>query len=317
MADEEAIEALFAHSSGICGTRVALEESHCDRRVESIEDHGGARPECVEFGLEAIGQRDLGFHEVLASAGERSQRLRLIRVGHQHSETMVVGAGKLGQTEGVEGVGLSAGGTEARPGGLQLVGMDREHHEACFQQTLDQNTIRTFDGDAFHLKLDKQLTHPTEVSLVVGETPLQERLAICSQHAHLVRILGPVQPGTSIHRDPPSLAYTCSGESDRELPLRMLVGQRSAEPAQRPVAACWPPHTAGRRRLTAALSFMGLAVLVLSRRLSGSLRTDPVWSKLPPRSTSTSGRRSTHRLPYDRSGPPLGTEGKFFYRHLL
>ena len=178
MAGEEAREALFAQSSSIRGTRVALEESQCDRRVESTEDHGGARPECGEFGLEAIGQRDLGFHEVLASAGERPQGLRLIRVGHQHSETKVVGAGKLGRREGVERVGLSAGGTEARPGGLQLVGMDGEHHEACFQQTLDQITIRTFDGDAFDLKLDKQLTHPTEVSLVVGEAPLQERLAI-------------------------------------------------------------------------------------------------------------------------------------------
>jgi hypothetical protein len=171
--------------------------------------------------------------------------------------------------------------------------MDWEHHKACFQQTLDQITIRTFDGDAFHLKLDKQLTHPTEVSLVVGEAPLQERLAICSEHAHLVRILGPVKPGTSIHRDPPSLAYTSGGESDRELPLRMLVGQRSAKPAQRPVAACWPPRTAGRRRLIVAL-MMGLAVLAFSRRWSGSLRTDPVWSKMPPPGHSPFGE-ADHR----------------------
>ena len=61
----------------------------------------------------------------------------------------------------------------------------------------------------------------------------------------------------------------------------MLVGQRSAKPARRPVAACWPPRAAGRRRLIVALFLKGLAVLALSRRWSGSLRIDPVWSRVP------------------------------------
>src|SRR5215212_7001205 len=136
----------------------------------------------------------------------------------------------------------------------------------------------------------------------MGEAPLQEGLAVCLEHAHLVSILSPVQPGTSVHRSPPSLTHSRSGESDWELPLRMLVGQRSAELAQRPVAACWPHRAAGRRRLIVAL-MMGLAVWALSRRLSGSLRTDPVWSKMPPLGPLPfSGRRSTDRMPYERLG---------------
>jgi hypothetical protein len=39
--------------------------------------------------------------------------------------------------------------------------------------------------------------------------------------------------------------------------LRVLVGQRSAIPARRPVAACWLPRTAGRRRLIVALFSLG------------------------------------------------------------
>src|SRR5215204_5724314 len=72
MAGEEAGEALLAQSPGISGARVALEESQRDRRVEPTEDTGGTRPEGVEFGSEAIGQRDLGFHEVLAFSRVRA-----------------------------------------------------------------------------------------------------------------------------------------------------------------------------------------------------------------------------------------------------
>jgi hypothetical protein len=113
----------------------------------------------------------------------------------------VVGAGKFSQAEGVEGVGLAAGGTEARSSGLQLVGVNREHHEIRFQQTLDQDTMRALNRDALYPHPDEQLTHPVEVSLVVSEAPLQERLAVSLKHAHPVRILGPVQSPAHLSTD--------------------------------------------------------------------------------------------------------------------
>ena len=78
---------------------------------------------------------------------------------------------------------------------------------------------------------------------------------------------------------------------------RVLVGQRSAVAslAQRPVAACWPPRTAGRRRLIVALLLKGLAILALSRRWSGSLRIDPVWSKMPLLWVHSPFRKAEHR----------------------
>ncbi len=74
----------------------------------------------------------------LAGSGERPQGLRLVGVRVERPETMTVGAGELGQDEGVEGVGFAAGGPEARTGGLHLVGMDRGHRQARLQQALSR-----------------------------------------------------------------------------------------------------------------------------------------------------------------------------------
>jgi hypothetical protein len=58
---------------------------------------------------------------------------------------VVVGAGELGQAEGVEGIGLAARGPKARTGGLQLVGMDGQHRETGLQQALDQEPVGPLD----------------------------------------------------------------------------------------------------------------------------------------------------------------------------
>ena len=73
--------------------------------------------------------------------------------GARTQETEVVGAGELGQAEGVEGVGLPASDPKAWSGGLQPVGMYRKHHESRLQQTPHQNAVRTLDRDALHAQL--------------------------------------------------------------------------------------------------------------------------------------------------------------------
>lgn len=117
---------------------------------------------------------------------------------------MVVGASQLGQAEGVEGVGLSTSGPEAWAGGFQAVGMDRKHRETLFQQTPHQNAVRALDREALHAQLDEELAQLAEVSLVMGEPLLHERAAVCFEHAHPMRLLGPVYSRTPIHRHPPS-----------------------------------------------------------------------------------------------------------------
>jgi hypothetical protein len=99
VAGEEAGEALLAQPPDVRGARVALEEGKCDGRGDLAADTIGARPESLQFGVEVVGQRDPGSHEVFADAGESSQGFRLIRVRDENPEAVVVGAGELGQAE--------------------------------------------------------------------------------------------------------------------------------------------------------------------------------------------------------------------------
>ena len=63
---EEAREALLTESARVLGTRVALQEGQRDRRVDVSEDHGRPRPEDLQLGAQAVGQRDPRLHEILA-----------------------------------------------------------------------------------------------------------------------------------------------------------------------------------------------------------------------------------------------------------
>lgn len=137
VAGQERFEALGAESAGVCGARVALEEGESDRGVDVGEDRRGAGPEAGELGAQAVGELDAGGDQVVARARQRLQRHRLIAGGREPGEAVVVGARELAEHEGVEAVGLAARRPEALPGGLDLVGMDRQHLDPGGQQAPD------------------------------------------------------------------------------------------------------------------------------------------------------------------------------------
>src|SRR5438105_47551 len=74
-------EAALAEAAGVGGGWVALEEGERDRRGDVGEDLLAARPEGIQLRSELVGERDLLLDQVLAGAGQRPERLRLVRVG--------------------------------------------------------------------------------------------------------------------------------------------------------------------------------------------------------------------------------------------
>jgi len=60
---------------------------------------------------------------------------------------MVVGTRQLAQHERVEAVGLAARRPEARTGGRDLVGMQRQKPQPRVEQPLDQQPVRPLDRD--------------------------------------------------------------------------------------------------------------------------------------------------------------------------
>jgi hypothetical protein len=57
---------------------------------------------------------------------------------------------ELAEHEGVEPVGLPAGGAEPVAGGIDLVGVDGQHRQPGVQQPVDQQPVRALDRDALH-----------------------------------------------------------------------------------------------------------------------------------------------------------------------
>ena len=68
---------------------------------------------------------------------------------------MAVGARELGEHERVEAVALAARGAEPGAHRGDLVGMDRDHVQARVEQPLDQQPVRTLDGDQHHPELEQ------------------------------------------------------------------------------------------------------------------------------------------------------------------
>jgi hypothetical protein len=156
MAGEEAGEALLAQSPSISGARVALEESQGgDRRVEPTDKipaaPGQRRPRVRPGGDWSA--RHLGFHKVLAFSRVRA----LMAFVSSESGTQGLGTdgGRCGRA--LPGRRPRRSRTYRRRPGSAVerpsadFGVDREHHETRFQQTLEHNAIRTLDGDALDL----------------------------------------------------------------------------------------------------------------------------------------------------------------------
>jgi hypothetical protein len=267
---EEARKTFVAEGARIGGARVALQKGQRDRRVDVGEDTGGARPESFELGAQLVGERDASLHEVFAGTGKGLERLGLLGVGDECAEAVVIGAGQLGQAQGVEGVGFAACGPKARTGGLELVGVDGQHHEACLQQALDQYPLRALDRNPLDAPTREGAAQFAQTPLVVGESPLGKGPSGLIDDADRVLLLRPIDPGAVSFRHvrTSSLASFRCGETGREVPLRVLIARRSE--ARRPVAASGASHR--REALLSTWPSVGLANVALSRRWSGSPR---------------------------------------------
>ena len=111
------------------------------------------------------------MNEILATAGQRSERLGLIAVGLQNPGAIAVGARELAQHERVEPVGLAARDPKPRPGGHDPVGMHRQHPQPRIQQTLEQQPVRPLDRDQLHLQPHERPTQRPQPLLIVRERP--------------------------------------------------------------------------------------------------------------------------------------------------
>ena len=145
---QEAFQALLAKPTCVIGAGVALQERKSDRAVDVLEDVCGSGPEGIELGAQLVCQRDLGRDEVFAGTHECLQRDRLVAAGRESGEAVTVGAGELAEHHRVEAVALAWGGTVAVPGGLDLVGVDRQHADAGGQEPADQEPVGTLDRAA-------------------------------------------------------------------------------------------------------------------------------------------------------------------------
>ena len=179
-------------------------------------------PEPLELRAQLAAQRHPGVHEILPRAGQRPERLCLIRVGLEHPEAMAVGARQLAQHERVEPVGLAARGPEPRPRGRDLFGMHRQHPQPRVQQPLDQQPVRPLDRDQLHLQPQQRPAQRPQPLLVVHERGGQQLLARLVAHAHIVLIARPIDAGAVTH-PPSSPSGIASQLPDQEVPLRNLI----------------------------------------------------------------------------------------------
>jgi hypothetical protein len=234
VACEEALQALFAETACVGGAGVAAQERQRDRAVDVGEARHGAGPEALELAAQLVGDRDAMLDEVLASAGQGAQRLGGIRIGHQHTEAVTVGARQLGEHERVEAVALAARGAEAGSHRGDLVGMDRDHVDPRIQQPFDQQSVGTLDGDQQHPELDQAITQRSKAALVVAIATALHDPPVTVVDADRVLLAGPINASKRV-----ALAHNSSSPSTLtvaggEVPWRVLTD--GALTAQLPVA---------------------------------------------------------------------------------
>ena len=245
VAGEELRETFLCEPACIGRTRVALEERQADRAVEVGEDFDSARPEPFQLGAELVAQRDALLDEDLAAAGQGAQRLGVVAVGHQRPEPVAVGACQLAEHERVEPIRLPARWAEPIAGRVDLVGMNRQHHQPGVQQPIDQQPVRTLDRDALHGERAHSAAQLAQSCLVMGDSGGPQPLPVSIGDQHLVGVLRPIHARNYTLGHRPSFSRSTRLIADRELPLRVLIDGPST--GLRPVAASGSPHRRERQ----------------------------------------------------------------------
>ena len=199
LAGQESLKPLLAQATRVGGAWVALQERERDQVVQIAEQADWSRPEALELGAQLVGERHPALDEILPRASQCPQRLGLIAVGLEHPETMVIGARQFAQHERVEAIGLPARGPEARTGGGDLIGMQRQQPQPRIQQPLDQQPIRPLDRDQRHLHPHQRAAQRPQTLLIVRERGRQQLLARLVLHEHVVLLRRPIYTGVIAH----------------------------------------------------------------------------------------------------------------------
>jgi hypothetical protein len=226
LAGKERLQAPLAQPARVGRARVALQERERDLAVEILEQADRPGPEARELCAQLVAQRDLGVHEILARAGQRSERLGLVAVGLEHPEAMAVGARELADHERVEPVGLAARDPEPGAGRGDLVGVQRQHPQPRVQQPLDQQPVRALDRDQLHLQPHERATQRPQARFIVRERGGQQLLARLVGDQHVVLLRRPVNTGVTSHLYSSSVRSP-SQRPDQEVPLRNLIDRPS------------------------------------------------------------------------------------------
>lgn len=215
---------------------------------------------------ELVGERDARLHEVLASAGQRPQRLRLVAVGLEHAQAVHVGAAELGEHVAVEPVRLAAGDAVAVAGGGELVWVHGDDCQTSFEQPVDDQSVGALERDPADAEGHQSPAERVDPGLVVDDASLLELPAFTVDDAEAVLLTGQVDACRLLHSV--SLLESGCWRPDREVPWRVLMDRPSV--GRRPVAALGASHR--REALVSRGPSAGQATKALSRRWSATTR---------------------------------------------
>lgn len=191
---------------------------------------------------------------------------------------MGIGAGELGEDEGVEAIGLAVRHRIARAGGFHLVGMDRPHLQVGAEQPLDQDALGPLDRHPANPVGSELANQLLDASLLMRHRKARHNPPLLAD-AHLVGLAGPVDPSGPDSCHASSSVESIRLNAGREVPLRFLIGWRSSSP--RPVGASGASHRRealisygpSRRLGTLALSRRGSALCASRDSAAASLRS--------------------------------------------
>jgi len=275
-------EAFLAEAGGAFWGRVALQEGERDRRGQVGEDAGGARPETIEQGLQAVAERDPLADQVVATANQSLEGPDRIGGRGQGTEPVAVGAKNIGEHVGIARIALARRCPVAWPTGLDDVGMDRDDRMAGLDQSVDQQARGALDGDRDQLGR-RQLGQPSpELGQALGSMRDHE---LIDQPTTVIDHSDRILPNPNLRTNPcptPSSSVTMCRVGR---PCGWLIDWRSWL-ANRGASPCSPSRTPGRRRAAglprADQRQAGMAVATATRKpQGGGDRHHPAIAKVP------------------------------------
>ncbi len=281
MTREETFKALLAEAACVSGAGIALKERKSDRAVDVSKDALGACPERLELSAQLVGKSHACLDEILAGAHECLQRQGLVARGCKHGEAVVIGSGQLAQHKRIEAIALAGSRAEAITRRLDLVGVDREHREACAQKPSDQEPVGALDRAALHAMVAQQPDQSADPRLVMAEPLGSEQRSMLIGDVNVMPLARPVDPADCAHRSSSCIEVRLKN-ADQEVPWRVLIGRPSV--GRRPVVALGASHRREAlvscgpsvRQARVALSRRWSAMCAEQSRRSPSLRSDEI-----------------------------------------